>query len=92
MSAANTDGPLSGLPMIDFGQYIAGPAVAMMLADQGAEVIRVERPYGGADRPPKYGAQTREILEEPGYGAAEAAALQSAGVVAESWSDDYLPE
>ncbi len=34
--------PLSGYRVIDFGQYIAGPAVAMMLADQGAEVIRID--------------------------------------------------
>jgi len=39
-------GPLAGLRVIDFGQYIAGPAVAMVLADQGAEVIRVEAPDG----------------------------------------------
>jgi hypothetical protein len=38
--------PLSGLRVIDFGQYIAGPAVAMILADQGADVIRVEAPGG----------------------------------------------
>ena len=38
--------PLAGLRVIDFGQYIAGPAVAMMLADQGAEVIRVDPPGG----------------------------------------------
>ncbi len=41
-----TGGPLSGFRVIDFGQYIAGPAVAMILADQGAEVIRVEPPEG----------------------------------------------
>ena len=39
-------GPLAGLKVVDFGQYIAGPAVAMILADQGAEVIRVEAPGG----------------------------------------------
>jgi len=41
-----TDRPLSGYRVIDFGQYIAGPAVAMMLADQGAEVIRIDPPAG----------------------------------------------
>ena len=41
-----TTRPLSGLRVIDFGQYIAGPAVAMILADQGADVIRVEAPGG----------------------------------------------
>jgi len=37
---------LSGIRVIDFGQYVAGPAVAMMFADFGAEVIRVDPPGG----------------------------------------------
>lgn len=32
--------------MVDFGQYIAGPAVAMMLADLGAEVVHIDPPSG----------------------------------------------
>ena len=39
-------GPLDGIRVIDFGQYIAGPLAAMFLADQGAEVIRVDPPGG----------------------------------------------
>lgn len=38
--------PLAGYRVVDFGQYIAGPAVAMMLADQGAEVIHIDPPGG----------------------------------------------
>ncbi|MBS7664307.1 CoA transferase [Pseudomonas lalucatii] len=38
--------PLSGYRVVDFGQYIAGPAVAMMLADQGAEVVHIDPPGG----------------------------------------------
>ncbi|UPK20552.1 CoA transferase [Bradyrhizobium sp. 131] len=34
--------------MIDFGQYIAGPLAAMILADLGAEVIRVDPPGGAS--------------------------------------------
>jgi crotonobetainyl-CoA:carnitine CoA-transferase CaiB-like acyl-CoA transferase len=41
-------GALAGIRVIDFGQYIAGPLTAMLLADQGADVIRVERPGGPA--------------------------------------------
>lgn len=39
-------GALTGTRVIDFGQYIAGPLAAMLLSDQGAEVIRVD-PSGG---------------------------------------------
>ena len=37
-------GPLAGLNVIDFGHYYAGPMAAMLLADQGATVIRIVRP------------------------------------------------
>jgi len=43
-------GPLEGIRVIDFGRYIAGPYCAALLADMGAEVIRVERRGGGEDR------------------------------------------
>ncbi|HWC28764.1 MAG TPA: CoA transferase [Dehalococcoidia bacterium] len=39
-------GALTGIRVIDFGQYIAGPLAAMMLGDQGADVIRVDPPGG----------------------------------------------
>ena len=39
-------GALNGVRVIDFGQYVAGPMAAMLLGDQGADVIRVERPAG----------------------------------------------
>src|SRR5262249_18283521 len=35
-----------GIRLIDFGQYIAGPLTAMLLADQGAGVIRIDPPGG----------------------------------------------
>ncbi|WP_220087628.1 CoA transferase [Pseudomonas fluorescens] len=38
--------PLHGVKVIDFGQYIAGPAVAMILGDLGATVVRIEPPSG----------------------------------------------
>ncbi len=38
--------PLTGVKVVDFGQYIAGPAVAMLLGDLGATVIRIDPPDG----------------------------------------------
>jgi len=38
--------PLQGVNVIDFGQYIAGPAVAMILGDLGATVIHIDPPAG----------------------------------------------
>jgi crotonobetainyl-CoA:carnitine CoA-transferase CaiB-like acyl-CoA transferase len=43
-------GPLSGIRVVDFGRYIAGPYCAALLADFGAEVIRVEKCSGREDR------------------------------------------
>tara|TARA_R110000751_G_scaffold116604_2_gene216585 strand:- start:383110 stop:384267 length:1158 start_codon:yes stop_codon:yes gene_type:complete len=36
--------------VLDFGRYIAGPFCATLLADLGADVIRIEKPAGGEDR------------------------------------------
>ena len=42
-------GPLSGLKVIEFGQIAAGPFAGSLLADLGADVVKVEKPDGGDD-------------------------------------------
>lgn len=42
--------PLAGIRVIDFGRFIAGPYCAMLLADMGADVVRVDRRQGSEDR------------------------------------------
>ena len=42
--------PLHGVRVLDFGRYIAGPYCAALLAEYGAEVIRIEKREGSEDR------------------------------------------
>lgn len=43
-------GILEGIRVLDFGRWIAGPYSAHLLADLGADVVRIERPKGEDDR------------------------------------------
>ena len=43
-------GILEGIRVLDFGRYVAAPFCCQLLADMGAEVIRVDRPEGEPDR------------------------------------------
>ena len=43
-------GVLEGIRVLDFGRYIAGPYCAALLAEHGAEVIRIEKLQGSEDR------------------------------------------
>jgi formyl-CoA transferase len=42
-------GPLDGVRVIEIGQALAGPLAGVILADLGADVIKVEKPDGGDD-------------------------------------------
>ncbi|MGH2541964.1 MAG: CaiB/BaiF CoA transferase family protein, partial [Ardenticatenaceae bacterium] len=48
--AANGSLPLVGIKIVDFTQILAGPFCTMLLADMGADVIKVEKPDGDDTR------------------------------------------
>ncbi|GAA4949746.1 CaiB/BaiF CoA-transferase family protein [Streptomonospora halophila] len=60
-----TGGPLSGLLVADFSRILAGPYATMLLADLGAEVVKVESPAGDDTRtwsPPARGDRATYFL------------------------------
>ena len=47
--ASNGKLPLQDIKVIDFSQILAGPFCTMLLADMGADVVKIEKPNGGDD-------------------------------------------
>lgn len=64
---ARASGPLTGVRVLEFGAIAAGPFTGSLLADLGADVVKVERPDGGdgmRDWPPLSGNQDGEVFSE----------------------------
>lgn len=59
-----TDNIFSGLKVVDFSSFIAGPSAAVILSDFGADVVKVEPPSGD---PWRHGHQVppQPLAEDP---------------------------
>ncbi|MEM7498330.1 MAG: CoA transferase [Pseudomonadota bacterium] len=62
---AGVPGPLAGLKVVELAHIMAGPVCGLMLADMGADVVKVERPEGDDSRrmvPPMVGGESAAFL------------------------------
>src|ERR1700710_181034 len=99
-------GPLAGLLVADFSRILAGPYATMLLADLGAEVVKVEGPAGDDTRswqpPVRDGVSTYYLgvnrnkrsvaldLKDPGDAAAAREVARRADIVVENFKTGGL--
>ena len=74
-------GPLEGIRVVEMGFWVAGPGAAGIMADWGAEVIKVEEPEGGDPFRAFLSTGVREVLLATGYSWEEMAKLREQGVI-----------
>lgn len=102
----SSNGPLTGMKVIELAHIMAGPACGMMLADMGADVIKVEKPDGDDSRrflPPDIEGESAAYmmmnrnkrgislnLKDPDAVEILRALLNSADVVVENYRHDTM--
>ncbi|WP_428512710.1 CaiB/BaiF CoA transferase family protein [Roseovarius sp.] len=102
----SSQGPLAGMKVIELAHIMAGPACGMMLADMGADVIKVEKPDGDDSRrflPPEINGESAAYLmmnrnkrgialnlKDPDAIAALGKLLEDADVVIENYRHDTM--
>jgi crotonobetainyl-CoA:carnitine CoA-transferase CaiB-like acyl-CoA transferase len=105
-SGPTGSGPLAGLLVADFSRILAGPYATMLLADLGAEVVKVEGPAGDDTRswqpPVRDGVSTYYLgvnrnkrsvaldLKDPGDAAAARELARRADIVVENFKTGGL--
>ena len=104
--AKRTEGPLAGMKVIELAHIMAGPVCGMMLADMGADVIKVEKPDGDDSRrflPPEINGESAAYmmmnrnkrgislnLKDPDAIAVLRKLLENADVVVENYRHDSM--
>src|SRR4029079_1775949 len=104
MTEVGMGGALDGIRVVELANYVSGPYAGMMLADFGAEVIKIEVPgtgdpfrgWGHVDYSPTFGSVNRskksvvlDLKSDEGGGAA-ASLFASADVVIENFRPGTL--
>lgn len=94
--------PLEGIRVVDFGHYLAGPLMGMLLADQGTNVVKFGLCPSACARfkrthlklfklAPASGLNSRDILREAGWDEGEVDAFIGGGIVFDRFHEAYLP-
>jgi crotonobetainyl-CoA:carnitine CoA-transferase CaiB-like acyl-CoA transferase len=99
-------GPLAGMKVVDLTHVMAGPTCTLMLADMGADVVKIEKiPEGDDTRhtPPRIGDETASFLmmnrnkrglaldlKKPNGAAVLARLLESADVLVENYAPGVM--
>ena len=104
--AQGIQGPLAGMKVIELAHIMAGPVCGMMLADMGADVIKIEKPDGDDSRrflPPEINGESAAYmmmnrnkrgislnLKDPNAIAVLRKLLENADVVVENYRHDTM--